>query len=450
MPLNLTEPVVALALFAALVAATVALIYAQTLIRFVASATAALTSGWRLASAATSAMLDRVIPIVPRNGEASPNRFAAWVAANLAAVAAVITWPALRAPGVATDAAAGVCIVLASVNLMILSGTHWALREGDAIMNDEQDYGRRNFSDLSTAKNASLFAAAALMCALQIAAAMLWVQEEVGIALVAFEARIGLPYADYFVFVLDSIPFISLYTQVSGLSELASPVPGAGAWVQVSINSVASLLMIGGVVAFVQRRANLNAMIERLVVRDDPEGKSVLGGRFKRAPAVIKSYVRARFRSEQIADLKLAYLRLALMKDSYGIPATFIRDYRSLSSQVREGGARLVEQFLKTEQLDEEALQDLFYAVQQSRKSVIHGNAKPEDRYRTGAILAAALVKPLRSARSRNDAKALDRIKDQIRIKLVAIALQEVAKQAPKDSPQSRAAQELLKHGGLA
>jgi hypothetical protein len=319
----------------------------------------------RAASSLVAKLFDLVVPINRKNGRVPPIRWFALCMFNLGALAFWLSTSSRSSSPQAANTAGLVDAFLASLNLLFLIGAYWALREGITIMNGDQPYRRRQFADLSTAKNAVMVCTASVLLILQIAALLQWLQEVHELRLLEVKRSLGTSYLDFLVATLNGLPFASFYVGTPGLADHVAFTAGIGSWCFKAINALGSVLLVSTIIGFVQQHIAFRKMIDDLLTKTDGKLLLLLRARFLRAPSAIKSYVRAAFQTEADNNKRLKLVQLAVDKHSYSFPAVFIRAYPKLSNPLRLEGAPIIADFLerKGHQFDSEALVDITDAI---------------------------------------------------------------------------------------
>ena len=346
---------------AALAYATLVFVRAERLRGVLAAAASAGMQLTRVLAAAIAWLFDRVMPVDGRNGRLPPLNFAAWMAINLAIVAAWIVADVLDEAKPWPLVIASAALVFALLNLLLLGAAYWALRESAEVMNGELPVARARFSETSTARNAIFFFGTAVLLVAQIAVAVEWVEHVGGIPLVVPDGAIAIAYANVLIAVVDALPLVNIY--VAALARHAPFAPDVwGMALQRGLNGMGSILLVCTAFGFIQQRLAFRRMVGQLVNAPDGEMPPALRERFKNAPAAIKSEVLAEFHSETDDRKRLRLAQLAVDRRSFRFPGVFTRLYAQLGDPVRKDGATLVAGFLDDPQVTftPEALESIF------------------------------------------------------------------------------------------
>jgi hypothetical protein len=297
----------------------------------------------RAVAAAIAWLFDKVIPVDSRNALSRIN-FAVWILLNLAVVVGWTEVGWFVGPRSLFDLAAAVAGVFAILNLTLLGGAYWALREGIEIMNGDVKPEHQKFADISTSRSVIFFFGTAIALIAQIAVVLEWIQEARAVPLVVDGGAIATSYLNFLVAVVDALPLVSFY--VASLSSHTSFAAGFwGQAVERGLNDLGSILIVSTGLSFIQQHMAFRRMIDRLV--EDPS--PVLLARFKHAPSAIKSYVLGAFLHERDDRKRIRLAELAVDRRSFRFPRLFAINYAGLSDTLRENGATIVARFLDAE-----------------------------------------------------------------------------------------------------
>lgn len=342
-------------------------------------------------------VFDPTFPIDELSNKAPRARVLIWMIVSLIIVVAWALVDRADAPATVKLAVLGVNVTLGILNLIFLVGAYCALREGLAIMNFDRKFGPRNFGRRgkdpmvnfpTTARNAMMVSAAALLASLQLAVVVDWLNDVTGGAVLRISGAVGLAYANAFLATAGSIPFVSLSLTASGLSSQASFAPGMGFWVGQIINAIASALLVGTVLGFAQERTALKRLIGNLLAevntQDSPTFQR-LWDRLNMAPSTVKREIRRAFDEEVDDNKRILLVRAALYKKSYRFPATFVARFGHMSPAVKKEGARLVTAHLDS--MGQRYSKEVLLAVIKAMGRSFRHLSAPGDKEQVGGIV---------------------------------------------------------------
>jgi hypothetical protein len=411
------------AILAALVILTLLAVRSARTIAVIRIVGLGLLNALRVLAASVASIMDFLVAIDTRNGRPAILGLTVVIAINMTVVGAWLVTHSVANQIVWTRVAGAFIAAMLLWNVLFVLGSYWALRENVQIMNGDKSYNQRQFKDLSTAKSLEVVVVVVILIVFQISSLLLWLQSSYGLEIVDIKSSIlGLEYADFVVASLEALPFTSLYMIGSGLSQDVVFASGlAGATARAAIATIGSALIVSTILGFFLQRASSREFIERLLDAQDPRIVALLEERLTRAPAVLKSHLRAAFLSET-DDARLQKLvRYAIAKHSFGFPETFIRTYGRLSDGVREMGAKAVADFVqgKGQKFEIEPLTNVLEAITKAFPHKVF--PRKEDRVRAGLVTKSCIETLLRQAA--DDPAARVAAQDALRKKPIRVVL---------------------------
>lgn len=253
-------------------------------------------------------LYDRIIPLNRQNGRPSRLGIFLWSATNVLCIVGWFVFRSYPITSIEFGVAASVVVILLLFNLLLLLGCYFALKEETEVMNGELGYFRHVYDDLSTIKNMRTVCVAALLFFIYLAAIIDMRQIAAKEELITVKASVGSAFVDTIIATLNAVPIVSQLGTLSGLGDNYNFVSGAGNTLKQLINTAASFLVIGGILAFVTRHLAVKRLVESIVsnpeiaLENDPVKRTVRPPierlrweRFLRGPAVVKRRCSTRY-----------------------------------------------------------------------------------------------------------------------------------------------------------